>query len=89
MLRTLVALAACVAAEVHNVDAPTLGAFLEKAEDKLIILDFYAPWCGHCKRAKPHFVSAAAKLAQDGAGGKLAAVDCTKVCLLDIYPLMQ
>ena len=29
MMRTLVALAALVNAEVHNVDAPTLGAFLE------------------------------------------------------------
>ena len=53
MLRTLVALAACVTAEVHNVDAPTLGAFLESAGDKLIILDFYAPWCGHCQRLEP------------------------------------
>ena len=55
MMRPLltITLAACVAAEVHNVDAPTLGAFLESAGDKLIILDFYAPWCGHCQRLEP------------------------------------
>ena len=52
MMRPLLAmtLAACVTAEVHNVDAPTVGAFLENAADKLVILDFYAPWCGHCQR---------------------------------------
>ena len=35
--------------------------------------------CGHCKRAKPQFVSAAAKMKKDGMAGRLAAVDCTKV----------
>ena len=45
MMRPLltITLAACVTAEVHNVDAPTVGAFLENAADKLVILDFYAP----------------------------------------------
>ena len=42
-----------------------------------VLIMFYAPWCGHCKRAKPHFVSAAAKMASQGMSGKLAAVDCT------------
>ena len=35
--------------------------------------------CGHCKRAKPHFDTAAAKMKKDGMKGRLAAVDCTKV----------
>ena len=42
-----------------------------------VLVMFYAPWCGHCKRAKPHFVSAAAKLKAEGVEGKVAAVDCT------------
>ena len=42
-----------------------------------VLVMFYAPWCGHCKRAKPHFVSAAAKMVEQGMSGKLAAVDCT------------
>ena len=41
------------------------------------VVEFYAPWCGHCKRAKPQFVSAAAKMKDSGISGKLAAVDCT------------
>jgi len=47
-------------------------------EPSLLIM-FYAPWCGHCKRAKPHFVTASSIMAADpGMSGKLAAVDCTK-----------
>jgi protein disulfide-isomerase-like protein len=38
---------------------------------------FYAPWCGHCKRAKPAFSEAAAELGDDDKL-LLAAVDCTK-----------
>ena len=52
MMRPLLAAALIITAtaDVHNVDAPTVGAFLENAADKLVILDFYAPWCGHCQR---------------------------------------
>lgn len=38
---------------------------------------FYAPWCGHCKRAKPEFSAAATALAEDKEN-ILAAVDCTQ-----------
>ena len=38
---------------------------------------FYAPWCGHCKAAKPEFTAAAEALADD-ASKSLAAVDCTE-----------
>jgi protein disulfide-isomerase-like protein len=37
---------------------------------------FYAPWCGHCKAAKPHFNDAAAMFANEPKVG-IAAVDCT------------
>jgi len=38
---------------------------------------FFAPWCGHCKRVKPDWVSAAAELEGKDLGG-IAAVDCTQ-----------
>ena len=37
---------------------------------------FYAPWCGHCKRAKPEYSEAAAHF-KDNSKVELAAVDCT------------
>ena len=59
----------------RTINSP-LFSFLEATPSVLIM--FYAPWCGHCKRAKPHFDAAAAKMAEQGTAGKLAAVDCTK-----------
>ena len=47
------------------------------AANPSVLVMFYAPWCGHCKRAKPHFVSAAAKMKEAATPGSLAAVDCT------------
>ena len=76
MMRPLLvcALAATAAAEVVQVDAPTVGAFLENAADKLVILDFYAPWCGHCQRLEPVLT----KFAQDHPDVAVAKIDATK-----------
>merc|ERR1719315_784671 len=60
---------------VHLTD-DTFDDFLEEHNSVLIM--FYAPWCGHCKKAKPHFVAAAFLLQQENIAGKVAAVDCTK-----------
>lgn len=38
---------------------------------------FYAPWCGHCKNAKPHFTRAANEF-KDDPKVSFVAVDCTK-----------
>ena len=67
-------LAACVTADVHNVDAPTVGAFLENAADKLVILAFYAPWCRHCQRLEPVLT----KFARDHPDVAVGKVDATK-----------
>lgn len=37
---------------------------------------FYAPWCGHCKAAKPEFMSAAKQFSDDKKVA-FAALDCT------------
>ncbi|CAR23820.1 protein disulfide isomerase PDI1 [Lachancea thermotolerans CBS 6340] len=44
-------------------------------EHPLVLAEFYAPWCGHCKTLAPHYVEAAATL--ESKNIPLAQVDCT------------
>ena len=61
----------------NNLHLTVCSGFSFLSSHPSVLVMFYAPWCGHCKRAKPHFVSAAAKLKAEGVEGKVAAVDCT------------
>lgn len=47
------------------------------AAQKMTLVKFYAPWCGHCKNMAPAFEAAAAELA-DTEGALLAKVDMTQ-----------
>ncbi|WAR04249.1 PDIA5-like protein [Mya arenaria] len=59
--------------EVTHLTDETFKSFLKKKKHALIM--FYAPWCGHCKKAKPEFMQAAEKLKDDTKKASCAAHD--------------
>lgn len=47
------------------------------SQHKIMLVKFYAPWCGHCKRLAPEFDKAASTLLQNDPPVTLAKLDCT------------
>lgn len=43
-----------------------------------IMIDFYAPWCGHCTKLAPKYEKAAEVLEELGSSAVLARIDATQ-----------
>lgn len=56
----------------------TTDNFKSFVEDNSIVLaEFFAPWCGHCKKLAPEYVQAA-QILRDEHNISLAQIDCTE-----------
>lgn len=74
---SLLAAAVAVSASESDVAQLTKDTFDDfVATNDLVLAEFFAPWCGHCKALAPEYEEAATSLKEKDI--KLAKVDCTE-----------
>ncbi|XP_006820406.1 protein disulfide-isomerase TMX3-like [Saccoglossus kowalevskii] len=64
----------CVQCHVIELD----DRFLKDRYEANWLVEFYAPWCGYCKRLAPVWSEVGSSLSHSGANIRVAKIDCTR-----------